>query len=53
MKGKITKAMVENDILEKEKVINISSGTPTMTTCWVFLQQSGAIPNARLIQGRP
>ena len=53
MKAKITKVMVENDILEKEKVINISSGTPTMTTCWVFLQQSGAIPNARLIQGRP
>ena len=53
MKAKITQVMVESDILEIEKVINISSGTPTMTTCWVFLQQSGAIPNARLIQGRP
>ena len=53
MKDKITEVMVEDDILDKEKIINISSGTPTMTTCWVFLQQSGAIPNAKLFQGRP
>lgn len=33
-----------------EKIINITSGTPTMTTCWVLLHKSGLIPNSRLIQ---
>ena len=34
----------------KSKIINITSGTPTMTTCWVLLQRSGIIPNSKLIQ---
>jgi len=33
-----------------EKLINISSGTPTMTACWLLLQQSGIIKNAILVQ---
>jgi DNA-binding NtrC family response regulator len=43
--------VLENDkIQDDEKIINITSGTPTMTTCWVLLQKSGLIPNAKLIQ---
>ena len=44
------KAMEENNIQDDEKIINITSGTPTMSTCWVLLQKSGLIPNAKLIQ---
>jgi len=44
------KAMEENNIQDDEKIINITSGTPTMSTCWVLLQKSGLIPNASLIQ---
>jgi len=39
-----------DSIKDEEKIINITSGTPTMTTCWVLLQKSDLIPNARLIQ---
>lgn len=35
---------------EKEKIINITSGTPTMTSCWVLLHKSGLIPNSKLVQ---
>lgn len=34
----------------EEKVVNISSGTPTMTTCWVLLSQSGILTNSKLVQ---
>jgi transcriptional regulator with GAF, ATPase, and Fis domain len=44
------KVMEENNIQDDEKIINITSGTPTMSTCWVLLQKSGLIPNAKLIQ---
>lgn len=33
-----------------EKIVNITSGTPTMTACWVLLTQSRVISNARLFQ---
>jgi len=33
-----------------EKLINITSGTPTMSACWLLLQQSGIINNAKLVQ---
>ncbi len=36
--------------LQAEKIINITSGTPTMTACWILLSQAGIITNARLIQ---
>jgi len=46
-----TLKVIESDkIQDEEKIINITSGTPTMTTCWVLLQKSGLIPNAKLIQ---
>tara|TARA_B100000315_G_C14543175_1_gene571937 strand:+ start:173 stop:1699 length:1527 start_codon:yes stop_codon:yes gene_type:complete len=46
-----TQTVIEKDnIKDKPKIINITSGTPTMTTCWVLLQKSGLIPNAKLIQ---
>jgi len=44
------KVIEENNIHNDEKIINITSGTPTMTTCWVLLQKSGLIPHAKLIQ---
>ena len=42
--------IVDNNIKDNEKIINITSGTPTMSTCWVLLQKSGLIPNAQLVQ---
>ena len=47
-----TQKIVEEskNLKNKEKIINITSGTPTMTACWVLLQQSGLIPNAKLVQ---
>ena len=50
MYEKTQEVMKTHSILEDEKIINITSGTPTMTTCWVLLQKSGLIPNARLVQ---
>ena len=41
--------IVEKDSIQHEKkIVNITSGTPTMTTCWVLLQQSGLFENASL-----
>ena len=46
-----SRTVIENDKLsEEEIIINITSGTPTMCTCWVLLAQSNLIPNAKLIQ---
>ena len=33
-----------------EYIINITSGTPAMTACWILLSKSGLIPNSTLIQ---
>lgn len=44
------KLLDREDIKAREKIINITSGTPTMTTCWVLLHKSGLIPNSKLIQ---
>lgn len=44
------KLMKNKKIREDEKIINITSGSPTMTACWVLLQKSGLIPNAKLFQ---
>jgi len=52
MRAKIIELMAVNKILKKEKIINISSGTPTMTACWLLLQQSNIIP-AKLVQSLP
>ena len=40
----------KNKLQDDEKIINITSGTPTMTACWILLAQSGLIKNAKLIQ---
>jgi|APSaa5957512576_1039674.scaffolds.fasta_scaffold07053_5 two-component system, NtrC family, response regulator AtoC len=46
-----TQTVIEKDnIKDDPKIINITSGTPTMSTCWVLLQKSGLIPNAKLVQ---
>jgi transcriptional regulator with GAF, ATPase, and Fis domain len=44
------KLLKEDGFAKAEKIINITSGTPTMTACWILLQKSGLIPNAKLIQ---
>lgn len=44
-------SIIDRDEIQSEpKIINITSGTPTMSTCWVLLQKSGLINNAKLIQ---
>ena len=46
-----SRTVIEKDKLHDEDIIiNITSGTPTMCTCWVLLAQSNLIPNAKLIQ---
>ena len=46
-----SRTVIEKDKLHDEEIIiNITSGTPTMCTCWVLLAQSNLIPNAKLIQ---
>ena len=50
MYDKTREIMTEYNILNEKKIINITSGTPTMATCWILLQKSGLIPNAILIQ---
>ena len=50
MLDEVQKVMEKDNIQNDEKIINITSGTPTMTTCWVLLQKSGLIPNAKLLQ---
>ena len=43
--------IMEDETIEKaEKIINITSGTPTMTACWVLLHKSGLIPNSKIVQ---
>jgi len=44
------KVLEDAQVKTAAKIINITSGTPTMTACWVLLQKSGLIPNARLVQ---
>jgi transcriptional regulator with PAS, ATPase and Fis domain len=38
------------NLQDEPKIINITSGTPTMTACWILLSQSGIVKNAKLIQ---
>ena len=38
------------NIHDDSKLVNLTSGTPTMTTCWVLLERSGVLKNTRLIQ---
>ncbi len=46
-----SRTVIEEDELESEEImINVTSGTPTMCTCWVLLAQANLIPNAKLIQ---
>jgi two-component system, NtrC family, response regulator HydG len=40
----------KTNIIDEPKIINITSGTPTMTTCWVILHKAGLIPNSILVQ---
>lgn len=46
-----TQKIFEDEGIKKaDKIINITSGTPTMTGCWVLLHKSGLIPNSKIVQ---
>lgn len=47
---KVLEVVQKNKIKKEKSIINITSGTPTMTACWVLLSQSGIIPNAIPVQ---
>jgi len=44
------KILEDEEIKIDEKIINITSGTPTMTACWMLLHKSGLIPNSKIVQ---
>ena len=44
----ITNVLAEKNNLSADKIINITSGTPTMTACWVLLHKSGLILSIKL-----
>ena len=50
MLDKVLELLDQYDLHDAEKVINITSGTPTMTTCWVLLERAGVLAHARLVQ---
>jgi DNA-binding NtrC family response regulator len=50
MYEQVMQILSDPSMRDLQKIINITSGTPTMTACWVLLQKSGLIPNARLVQ---
>ena len=50
MLNETQKLFEDQSLREAEKIINVTSGTPTMTACWVLFHKSGLIPNSRLIQ---
>ena len=50
MLSTISDLIKANNMDKAEKLINITSGTATMTACWLLLQQSGIINNAILVQ---
>jgi len=33
-----------------DTIVNLTSGTPTMTVCWILLQKTGVLPKAKLVQ---
>ena len=39
----------DTSFYESDKIINITSGTPTMTACWILLSESGIINKSKLI----
>lgn len=46
----VLKIIDDYGIQESPKLVNITSGTPTMTTCWVLLERSGVLLNSKLVQ---
>ena len=50
MLSEIRKTLVDHEVDSQEKIINNTSGTPTMTACWVLLQKCGLLGDARLMQ---
>ena len=50
MLNEVSNIIDKYNLKNEEKIINITSGTPTMTACWILLSQSGIIKNAKLAQ---
>jgi transcriptional regulator with PAS, ATPase and Fis domain len=50
MLDKMLELNTDSEFNNSEKIINISSGTPTMTACWLILNQSGIIKDSKLVQ---
>jgi transcriptional regulator with GAF, ATPase, and Fis domain len=50
MLNEVSTIIEKYNLQDEPKIINITSGTPTMTACWILLSQSGIIKNAKLIQ---
>lgn len=46
----VTSIIEKNKFEVEEKLINITSGTPTMSTCWILLSASDLISNSKLVQ---
>ncbi len=50
MLDQVLEILDQHHLQDAAKVVNITSGTPTMTTCWVLLERAGVLANARLVQ---
>jgi len=50
MLNEVSNIIEKHSLSDEQKLINITSGTPTMTACWILLSQSGIIKNAKLVQ---
>ena len=50
MLDSLLKIIELHSLVDEKKLINITSGTPTMASCWILLAQSGIIKNATLVQ---
>jgi len=50
MLNEVSNIIEKHSLNDEQKLINITSGTPTMTACWILLSQSGIIKNAKLVQ---
>lgn len=50
MLNEVSNVIEKYNLQDEPKIINITSGTPTMSACWILLSQSGIVKNAKLVQ---
>lgn len=46
----VSSIIITNRLEDESKLINITSGTPTMSTCWILLSASELITKCKLVQ---